>query len=88
MLTMIRRDVQDIPNPEERPEAFKEEDVLSGLYVERGWPRREIAEHFDVSESEVRKFLKRHGITRNNSQIPTTGLAREIWEKGKAEAVE
>jgi len=78
-----------VPDPEERPEAYKDADVLENLYVTRGWRRKDIADHFGITDADVRRFLYRHDIEREkkNSQAPTNGLAKKLWEKGKAEAV-
>jgi hypothetical protein len=85
----MRRGRQPIPDPQERPEAWKKADVLENLYVDRGWPRSDIADYFDIEEADVRRFLYRHEIERekSNSQAPTNGLAKRLFEKGKAEAV-
>ena len=86
---MIQRDRRSVPDPEERPEAYQEPEVLEELYVERGWRRKDIADHFGITDADVRRFLYRHDIEQEtkNSQAPTNGLAKKLWEKGKAEAV-
>lgn len=86
---MLRQRRQPVPDPNERPEAYKEADVLENLYVERGWRRKDIADHFGITDADVRRFLYRHDIEQEtkNSQAPTNGLAKKLWEKGKAEAV-
>lgn len=78
-----------VPDPDERPEAYKDPAVLKNLYVDRGWRRKDIADHFDISDHEVVKHLQQHDIEREtkHSQAPTNGLAKQLWKKGKAEAV-
>lgn len=87
---MLHQGLQPVPDPDERSEAYKEADVLENLYVERGWRRKDIADHFDITDADVRRFLYRHDIEQDtkNSQAPTNGLAKELWEKGKQEAVQ
>lgn len=86
---MIQKEKHPIPDPDSQPEAWKNAETLHSLYVDRGWPRSDIADYFGIEEADVRRFLYRHEIERDksNSQAPTNGLARRLFEKGKSEAV-
>ena len=87
---MRRHDRLSVPDPSEQPDAYQDPDVLKNLYVERGWRRKDIVRHFDITDHEVVKYLEKHGIERDvkGSQAPTNGLAAKLFEKGKQEAVQ
>jgi len=86
---MVKKERQPIPSPEEHPEAYKNPNILENLYVERGWRRKDIAQHFGITDHEVVKHLQKYDIERDTkySQAPTNGLAQQLWKKGKMEAV-
>jgi len=85
----IRQQPCDIPSPKRRPDAYKSPEVLHDLYVTRGWRRRDIAEYFDIPGHEVVALLEEHDIQREQkySSAPTNGLAKELWEHGREQAI-
>lgn len=78
-----------VPDPEDEPEAYKDPAILENLYVDRGWSRSDICDHFGIKDYEVVNQLEEHGIERevDYSKQPTNGLAKRLYEIGKAEAV-
>lgn len=86
---MIQNDRRPVPDPDKCPEAFKDPEVLEDLYVDRGWRRKDICDHFDVPGHKIVDLLQEYDIERETkySSAPTNGLAKKLWEKGKAEAV-
>jgi hypothetical protein len=86
---MIQHDKRSVPDPDEQPDAYTDAEILENLYVERGWSRSDISEFFDITDHEVVKQLDEHGIERDveYSKQPTNGLARQLFQKGKAEAI-
>jgi len=85
----IRQQPCDIPEPKRNPDAYKSPEVLQDLYVTRGWRRRDIAEYFDIAGHEVVALLEEHEIQRERkySSAPTNGLAKELWEHGRKQAI-
>lgn len=79
----------EIPDPDENPTAYKDADVLEDLFVTRGWRRRDIADYFGITDSEVRRALRVNDVERETkgSSAPNNGLARQIWEHGRQEAM-
>lgn len=86
----MKQSREPVPDPDNRPEAYKDPDVLENLYVRRGWRRQDIADHFDVPEHKVLTQLQRHNVEREtkNSCAPSNGLAKRLFEIGKREAVQ
>lgn len=68
--------------PDEDSTAYKNEETLQRLYVDRCWTRFEIAEYFSVPPTTIRSQLRRHGITKDG-QPPCGGLAAKLWETGR-----
>lgn len=85
----MKRTKPPVPDPEERPRGYRDREVLKNLYVERGWRRRDIADHFGVDESRVDHWIHERGVSRDveKSKPPDSGtLAGKLYKIGLEDA--
>lgn len=86
---MRTRELPDVPDPEEQPNAYEDAEQLEALYVHRGWTREQIAEHFDTGVRQIRAVLEEHEITKGEgSRPPHKGPAAKLWEAGRQAAID
>ena len=57
---------------------WKDPDLLHHLYVERFWSRPRIAEEYGSTDRQVKYYLKKFGIRRDET-VPQTGLAAKLF---------
>jgi hypothetical protein len=68
------------------PSAWRDPEVLEFLYVELGWTRGDIVDHFEalgndtITEARVKRRLTDNEIQCGNSRPPSTGTGAVLWQ--------